>query len=895
MPKQKFVDIKWLGDAVPCYYDNIPSQGDNRIFYNIFIKNGMDFSIGDFAIFNTNIDDPLSQKICQFKCFFQEGNKYKAVVVVFERASKFEEDFRSLNVQYDHSNECVLDSREEKVLDLKHILRKCRVVFGTKDETVQDKIDSHNFTRKIYFLCRYVYTQNGQLMPCFNDQIINDLTIEEAVEVKRRTPLKTPSRKIMSASRSTGVKKNYSEPMHEESARSQSPHLSQVRRNLNNSFNDSLSQDEKSFGNYSIVEQDNENLKIKLRVSNGRVLSKIPSSQPVVLLSKIETKLLSKENDAVYELKSPNFKTLLKKSGNVVKTPNRKNINSNTPEKVLVNLVDNMKIKDKTPVKSSPRKLRRLDSPLYNENYSDTDSDDFSGKRKVAENRGENGGHCDTPVGVRRSKRVKKSGFNRNFEYLTEGYNIQRIKNSARKRKQIDSPIPGITDLDSDDGVPKSSNKNKRKIDVNASSTPSTKSQTPSVKTPSCRSKTPKTMKGTPLKLIRNGILTPSVDQRQKVVAKCDTPLILARNTLHVSYVPKLLPCREKEYRDIYSFIEGKLRDKCGGCMYISGVPGTGKTATVTAAIENITKTWKSEGYEEFKYVCINGMKLTEPRQCYVEILKQLTGKRVPWEQALTMLEKQFTIKSAKKVVPTVLLIDELDILCTKRQDVVYNLLDWPTKTNAQLIVVTIANTMDLPERLLMSRVTSRLGLTRLTFQAYTHKQLQEIVINRLSGNESFRADAVQFVARKVASVSGDARRALDICRRSAEIAELEGPNTQVSMQHVNAALEAMITQPKVKAILHCSKLEKLLLKAVIAEVERTGLEETVFEDVCTTLNSLATLEGFKMVSLSLVSSAVYKLTSCRLLLSDQNCNGLNQRILLNVSSDDVYFALKKD
>lgn len=47
-----------------------------------------------------------------------------------------------------------------------------------------------------------------------------------------------------------------------------------------------------------------------------------------------------------------------------------------------------------------------------------------------------------------------------------------------------------------------------------------------------------------------------------------------------------------------------------------------------------------------------------------------------------------------------------------------------------------------------MSRVTSRLGLTRLTFQAYTHKQLQEIVINRLSGNKSFKADAIQFVAR---------------------------------------------------------------------------------------------------------------------------------------------------
>lgn len=54
--------------------------------------------------------------------------------------------------------------------------------------------------------------------------------------------------------------------------------------------------------------------------------------------------------------------------------------------------------------------------------------------------------------------------------------------------------------------------------------------------------------------------------------------------------------------------------------MYISGVPGTGKTATVTAAIDNITKTWNEKGFGDFNFVSINGMKLTEPRQCYVEV-----------------------------------------------------------------------------------------------------------------------------------------------------------------------------------------------------------------------------------------------------------------------------------
>ena len=66
----------------------------------------------------------------------------------------------------------------------------------------------------------------------------------------------------------------------------------------------------------------------------------------------------------------------------------------------------------------------------------------------------------------------------------------------------------------------------------------------------------------------------------------------------------------------------------------------------------------------------------------------------------------------------------------------------------------------------------SSLGLTRLTFSPYTHHQLQEIVSSRLEGLEVFDKNALQLVAKKVASLSGDARRALDICRRATEIAE---------------------------------------------------------------------------------------------------------------------------
>ena len=51
----------------------------------------------------------------------------------------------------------------------------------------------------------------------------------------------------------------------------------------------------------------------------------------------------------------------------------------------------------------------------------------------------------------------------------------------------------------------------------------------------------------------------------------------------------------------------------------------------------------------------------------------------------------------------------QLDLLMTRKQTILYNLFDWPTRRHAKLIVLAIANTMDLPERIMINRVASRL------------------------------------------------------------------------------------------------------------------------------------------------------------------------------------------
>jgi Cdc6-like AAA superfamily ATPase len=59
--------------------------------------------------------------------------------------------------------------------------------------------------------------------------------------------------------------------------------------------------------------------------------------------------------------------------------------------------------------------------------------------------------------------------------------------------------------------------------------------------------------------------------------------------------------------------------------------------------------------------------------------------------------------------------MDELDWLVTKRQTVMYNFFDWPNRANSQFIVIAVANTMDLPERALSNKVSSRLGRVIIT------------------------------------------------------------------------------------------------------------------------------------------------------------------------------------
>lgn len=58
-----------------------------------------------------------------------------------------------------------------------------------------------------------------------------------------------------------------------------------------------------------------------------------------------------------------------------------------------------------------------------------------------------------------------------------------------------------------------------------------------------------------------------------------------ARKALHSTF-PTKMPGREKEHEELRDFITTHLRDKTSGSLYVSGPPGTGKTASLNLILE---------------------------------------------------------------------------------------------------------------------------------------------------------------------------------------------------------------------------------------------------------------------------------------------------------------------
>jgi hypothetical protein len=175
---------------------------------------------------------------------------------------------------------------------------------------------------------------------------------------------------------------------------------------------------------------------------------------------------------------------------------------------------------------------------------------------------------------------------------------------------------------------------------------------------------------------------------------------------LQLSAVPESMPCRTAEHGAIHELLQTAIQQGGLGCaVYISGMPGTGKTATILEVIRKLRLQHQQGKLPAFQFLEINGMKLPRPQAAYSVLWKALSGQHARPDRAAQLLDQRFNKRPGKGKTGAglqgqcaVVVVDELDHMITKKQKVLYNLFNWPMLEHSRLVVVGIANTMDLPE-----------------------------------------------------------------------------------------------------------------------------------------------------------------------------------------------------
>jgi len=260
-----------------------------------------------------------------------------------------------------------------------------------------------------------------------------------------------------------------------------------------------------------------------------------------------------------------------------------------------------------------------------------------------------------------------------------------------------------------------------------------------------------------------------------KDMLRSDESLFKDEDSLNYDYVPKLLPYREIQQKQVAMCIKPMFEDRSGKHCFVTGAPGIGKTAAIRWVLRDL-----EDETDEIKPFYVNCWQKNTTYKVMLELCSQLDYKftqNKKTEELFKVVKDLLISKGAVFAFDEVDKLDDFDFLYTILEDIQLKSVILLTNFKEWL--------MDLDER-----IKSRLVCETLEFKPYSLAETQGILKDRIKYAfvpTVWDDEALRILGEKTFEKK-DVRTGIFLLRESGREAE-DGSSKKITTDHVSKAI----------------------------------------------------------------------------------------------------------